>query len=411
MFLRSACSIGAAIALSFSLYSQTRPSNPTPTTPTSPNPGGGIGNTGRSTIPSTTTINPTNPTVERPIFLTGRVVLDDGTAPPEPVAIQRLCGANPHTETYTDGKGHFSFEWGQRLGVMPDASEDNFGRAPGMSNGGAIGTSGAPTSRSADQMMMGCELRAQLAGFRSDSIQLGNHRSLDNPEVGTIILHRVGNVQGVAISATTLMAPKDAKKAYEKGINDLKKDKPEEALKDFQKAVDVYPKFAAAWYELGRVQRGLKDLDGAKKSWTQALESDSKYVKPYIELAELYFNNQKWQEVKDTTDRLLALDAIDFPLAWYFSSVANYEMKDFDAAEKSAREGVKNDTSNTIPRMNQILGVLLANKADYAGAADSLRNYLKVAPNGPEAENVKKQLSVVEKRMQATATPEKENKQ
>jgi tetratricopeptide (TPR) repeat protein len=338
-------------------------------------------------------------------------MLDDGTPPPEPVSIQRVCGANPHTEAYTDSKGRFSFEWGKSLGVMPDASENNIGnRMPGMSSGSSLGGTGGMSQRSPETQMMGCELRAQLPGFRSDSVSLTQHRSMDNPDVGTIILHRMANVQGLAISATTLMAPKDARKAYEKGLNDEKKSKLDDAQRDFEKAVEVYPKFAAAWYELGCVQRDQKNVEGAKKSWTQALVADPKYVKPYLDMVEISFHDQKWEDVKDGTDRLLSLNAVDFPRAWYFNAVAKYELKDFDAAEKSARDGVKNDPGNTMPRINQLLAVLLAGKQDYPGAAEALKNYLKVAPNGPEAETVKKQLAVVEQRMQANAAPKEEQK-
>src|SRR5260370_26485488 len=133
MMFRPAFCFGAAIALSVSLYAQGgRPSTPTPTptpTPTIPtNPGSTIGNPSRSpfpTNPSTTT--PQTPTFDRPIYLSGRVMLDDGNPPPEPVTIQRVCGTSPRTEPSTDSKGRFSFEWGNRLGGMPDASEDTFG--------------------------------------------------------------------------------------------------------------------------------------------------------------------------------------------------------------------------------------------------------------------------------------------
>src|SRR5205809_80391 len=62
--------------------------------------------------------------------------------------------------------------------------------------------------------LMGCEIRAALPGFRSDVVNLSGRRAFDNPDVGTIVLHRLANVEGVTISAVSLQAPKDAKKAY-----------------------------------------------------------------------------------------------------------------------------------------------------------------------------------------------------
>jgi regulator of sirC expression with transglutaminase-like and TPR domain len=91
---------------------------------------------------------------------------------------------------------------------------------------------------------------------------------------------------------------------------------------------------------------------------------------------------------------------VNFPEAWFYNAVANYELKNFDAAEKSARAGLKADTDHSQPRMNQLLGVVLASKQDYAGAAESLKNYLQIAPNGPDAEMVKKQLATIEQKIQ-----------
>jgi tetratricopeptide (TPR) repeat protein len=357
-----------------------------------------------------------NQGLDRPIFLSGRVMLDDGTPPPESVAIQRICLANPRTEAYTDTKGHFSFQLGQRLGVMPDASEEAGPRDPGMGMGsgmgsgmGQMGSMGGMRNSSAS--LMGCSLRASLPGYRSDSVDLTNHRALENPDVGTIILHRIGNVQGLTISATSAMAPKDAKKALEKGQNDVKKGKWEDAQKEFEKATTLYPKYASAWYELGRAQEHLKNNDEAKKSYAQSLAADSKYVNPYNQLAAIAVREGKWQEVKDTTDRLLSLDPMNFPEAWFYNAVANFQLKNYEAAEKSARSGLKVDTDHTRPQMNQLLAVLQAGREDFAGAAESLKNYLHIAPNGPEAETVKKQLAIVQQKLQTGTSAQKEDKQ
>src|SRR5947207_410927 len=108
MIIRSACCFGAVFALSVSAFAQGgRPVNPNPT-PT--NPGTSVPGPGRNTSPfPTTNPNTNNPNtmgMDRPIFLSGKVVLDDGTAPSEPVAIQRTCMTTPRTGANTDSKGH-----------------------------------------------------------------------------------------------------------------------------------------------------------------------------------------------------------------------------------------------------------------------------------------------------------------
>ena len=239
---------------------------------TSRNPVGGP-----TTSPSNTTTQPnlnTNPgnlpsDLDRPVYLSGKVVLDDGTPPPDAVTMQLLCGGSPRNVGYTTTKGQFSIDLTDRNNNarFTDASQ---GGSSSTWDGSGIGntqttnsSTGALTqSRIGTKTnFLGCELLAVLPGFRSDHIDLYNRRSMDNPEVGTLVLHRLGSVQGFTVSATTTMAPKDARKAFEKGRNAAKKEKWDEAETEFQKAVDEYPKFASAWYELGYAQQKKNNLD------------------------------------------------------------------------------------------------------------------------------------------------------
>src|SRR5258706_14114749 len=102
----------------------------------------------------------------------------------------------------------------------------------------------------------------------------------DNPDMGTIILHRLGNVEGTTISAVSLRAPKDAKKAFDKANDLLKKKKIPEAQKEFEKAVTAYPEYAAAWYGLGRTLEAQNHADEAHKAYDRSLASDPKNLFP-----------------------------------------------------------------------------------------------------------------------------------
>src|SRR4051812_22169519 len=81
-----------------------------------------------TTRPPTTT-NPTQPNNTQtmpttPIFISGRVMLEDGSAPTESAVIERVCSGVAHSEGYTDSKGYFSIQLGaQNNGVMHDASK------------------------------------------------------------------------------------------------------------------------------------------------------------------------------------------------------------------------------------------------------------------------------------------------
>jgi len=380
--------------------------------------GPGAPGAGRGTLPtpSTTTTNPSQPNqtnMPQPIFVSGRVLLEDGEPPSEPVVIERVCNGSPHSEGYTDSKGYFGLELGSKLnGAMRDASESSgfdFGADSGVGTGmpGSKITSMSGTSPfTSDNRFMNCELRARMAGYRSQSVSLATRRPLDNPDVGVILLHRLApNESGGTVSASSLLAPKDARKAYEKGVEALKKHKPEDAEKDFEKAVEAYPTYAAAWFELARLRQESGQADIARKSLDQAIKADPKFVPPYLEIALIEMRAQRWKELAEVTDQIIKLDSFDYPQAYLMNAVAKFNLQDINAAEKSALEAEKLDTRHVFPKSLHLLGVIRAQRQDYSGAAEKFREYLKFAPAASDAAQVRAQLEQVEKQT-AQAKPD-----
>ncbi|MEQ1886610.1 MAG: tetratricopeptide repeat protein [Bryobacteraceae bacterium] len=358
----------------------------------------GVGNS-RGTRPSIGETDMNLPT-QRPIFLSGKVMLDDGTAPQEPIRIQRVCGANGRTEGFTDRKGHFSFELGRNQGFQ-DASDNPFdqGAAPGF--GSQRGMGGLNGRNPIERSLFGCELRASLPGFRSESVPLANIHYLDNPDIGTIVLHRVAKVNGLTVSATLALAPKDARKAYEKGQELLNKRNSEEAIKYFQKAVDVYPRHAAAWFELGKIQEGRDLLAEARKSYQQSIGADSKFIPPHQKLATMAANEKQWQEVADHTGEVLKLDPLDYPDMYYMNGVAQFELKYYDLAEKQMREAIRLDSTKKMLRAHYVLGLALAQQQKFGESAQSLRTFVDGAGDSPDMAIVRAQLAQVEESAQA----------
>jgi len=332
--------------------------------------------------------------------------MEDGTPPPEPVVIETICSGSPHGEGHSDTQGYFSLELGSRRGMIQDASE--FSSVSGMSaSSGMPGMGGSSPfggiGDSSDRKYMGCDLQAKLAGYLSQTVPLAGRRPMDDPNVGTILLHRIGPAEeGKTISAVSLAAPKDAKKAYEKGMDALKKKKFEDAQKNFEKAVEIYPKYATAWYELGVLQAVQGRGEVARKHFDTALENDPKFIKPYLQIAVLALQTQKWQELADVTQKTVKLDPFDYPQAYFFNSVANYNLQKMDLAEKSALEAERLDTRHQFPKNSHLLGMILAMKKDYTGAADRWKTYLKFAPAAEDASKVRQQLAEVEKITAAT---------
>jgi tetratricopeptide (TPR) repeat protein len=333
-----------------------------------------------------------------PIFLSGRVLFDDGSKPNTNIVIQRVCFGNPIPETHADSHGRFSFQVGQNQYAISDASVDSSSQGMPLGYGGrqspnqqmaGTGLSQAITER----QLQRCEIQAAYPGYRSDVISLATHRSLDSPDLGVIVLHRLSNVQGTTISMTSALAPKKARKAYEKSLQLASKGKLDAAETHVQEAVTVYPKYAEAWYQLGRLQQARRDVEAAKKSYAAALQADSKYVSPYEQLALLAAQEGKWQEAADQSRQAVSLNPVEFPEAWYLNALANYNLKHADVATKSAEETLRVDGRHRFPQVETLLAQIYADKGDYSAAAEHLQAYLQLRPDAQNAAALKQQLA------------------
>ncbi len=349
--------------------------------------GGGRQGTAQPATPERT--QPSIPDIPRPIYLSGSVRLSDGSIPPTSVVIERVCAGVTRPEAYTDSRGNFSFlVGGQNSAIIPDAS---VGADPFSRNGQSTVT---------ERSLTGCEIRASLAGFQSDSIILGFRQALDDPEIGVIHLHRLANVEGYTFSISTAAAPKDARKAYESGLNSVKKQKWPDAERDFSKAVQIYPKYAVAWYELGRVYQQQKKYDDANRAHMEAIKIDSKYINPYGQLIVISTAQQKWDDVAQYTAQITRLNPYLSPEIYFYGAVANYNLKNIETAEGHARQAAKLDTQHRIPRIDHLLGLIMVQKQDYKAAAEHIRAYLKWSPDATDAETVRQLLDDLEKEPQ-----------
>jgi tetratricopeptide (TPR) repeat protein len=359
--------------------------------------------------PPTTGSTPTSPGMSpslpapdvtpRPMFLSGKVIVDDGTPLTDSVMIQSICKGRIRTEGHTDSKGHFSFEINSLKESSAAENDQAIDSSPGLGRDQSqtgFGQTRVGSNPVSDYLRF-CEFQAVLPGFTSQVVEVaGRTSNMGITDLGTIALHRMGEVQGFTISATSARAPAKAKKEYEKGLELVKKEKWDPALASFQKAVEVYPEYAVAWLEMGRVQVQKGDLGAARQSFHQSLSADSKFVGPYHELAQLAVREKQWQEAIDTTDTVLKLNPVNFPGDWMLNAVGNFHLQHLDAAEKSALRGLEVDRQHQIPKLEYLLGIILAEKHDYNGGLEHIRNYLRLAPHAADAETAQKQAEQLE---------------
>ncbi len=370
----------------------TNGTNSTSGTSNATNTGSSTGNsTDASTSSRSTTGLGTRSTTRGPLslFVNGNVALEDGSAPPTGVVIERVCGGQTTKEAYPSPDGSFSFQVGANNYVSQDASDDVQARIlnPMGSSSGSTSNPMIGTTR-----LIGCELRAQLGGYRSNVVPLNISQAIGNYNIGTIVLYPAVRVPGITVSVTDMAAPKKARKSLEHGENALKQKDFSGAEKYLGAAVAAYPRYASAWFRLGQTYE-MSHRDGeARNAFAKALEADGNYVGPYVELARMAALEQKWEETADLTDHALKLDPLDFPYGYYLDALSNFNLNRLDTAEKSARMLERLDGQHRYPEVYLLLANVFRRKHDAAGEAAQLWDYLKCAPQAANAPQVRARL-------------------
>lgn len=380
--------------------------------------GGGSTGTGTRSTP-TPTITPTTPSrtippyqqPQTPIFLTGNVVMDDGTPPTDRVSIERICNGRATREAYTDSRGYFSFSiGGPTMNTMPqDASESG---NPGIDTPGifpsSAGLGGAPggTTQNLQQALIGCELRASMPGTLSGMIELADHvmSNMSDPNVGTLVLHRIGKVDGSSISITSLKAPKGARKAFDRGSKELKKDQYDKAKADFTLAVGAYPDYAEAWAKLAQVLLHDKEYANAISASQKSIAADNHFVEPYFSLIAASADQNDWKATASYSDTLLSLDGYHYPAAYYYNALAYMELNNLEKAQNSIVAARKYDLNSSLPKAVLLMGEIMMRRENYTEAVKAYKAYLERFPSGPSSEFARNQLNAAQTKL-AAATP------
>jgi tetratricopeptide (TPR) repeat protein len=398
LFVVLALAMGLLVPVAVAQKPPAQPSTP-PNRPATPPPPGS---------------QPVQPREDLVMFLQGRVATDDGTPVPHDAVVERVCNNKVLQQVYASSHGDFSMQLGSRADSFLDASGDP------PSQSGASKDSMMGISR---RELANCELRAMVSGFHPSAISLmGLTPDSSGMEVGDIVVHRATKVKGMTLSAAPYKAPNDARRAYEKGLEAERKSRLAEARQYFEKAVEIYPKFANAWFHLGAVLQNLAQKESAHAAYTHATTVDSKFLPPYLSLASMAYEAGDWTQVLKLTNHVLDLDPFkytnvtgyimdldsqDYAEAYFYNSFANYKLNKIEEAEKSGLKAERLDLRPRYPQLHLLLAKIFAQKKNYAGAIVETKLYLELAPHSKGEDQVREWLAKLEKLNGLTSGSEK----
>ncbi len=337
------------------------------------------------------------------------MTLDDGGAPPQPVVVELVCNGRARPIAHTDLKGGFGFRLGDRSAeVMGDASVSG---VPGGPQGGPLATlandgfdsapldrgfgglSGRTAHRPGMVDLTGCELVARLPGYSSSRLYLGRRSAVGDSNLGTIVLSRLRQIDGSAVSSTSLAAPPKARRFFEKGLQEARTGKsgPRRAIGPLERAVQEYPAYANAWAMLGELRAQTGDLQGAREALERAIEADERYLRPYPPLIQLHLSRNNWEDAARLADTLARLNPY-LTEARFYHAYAAFNLRDLEAAERSLIAMQTAEDAGRFPQRHRMLAFIHLQRRDFPQAAEEMRAFVKAAPQDPQAQAIAKKL-------------------
>ena len=299
------------------------------------------------------------------LFLQGHVVTASGEPAPERVLIMLECEGIAIRQAYTYKRGYFRFSpTAESLGLFSDLSI--------------------------------CVLYGEAPGYRSDRLRLMAPRTGGQAGnyVGQIVMESIDGVLGHTVSMTTASAPGNSRQAYDKGMRLLQAKNPnyKKAIGHFDRAVEIYPGFAAAWLALGEARLGSGDEAGAGQAFARSLEADPKFLPPYDYTMKIALDRREWAKLEGLTDRYVELSPKSAE-ARLMGTIAAVNLDNLPKANALASSILAMGEGTDWPLTYFLMAKIHERRAEFKMAAEYYRAFLCLSPNSETASQIEKRLS------------------
>jgi Flp pilus assembly protein TadD len=190
------------------------------------------------------------------------------------------------------------------------------------------------------------------------------------------------------ISVDQLLIPHEATKEYEKGSKDAKAGLCDRAVPHFRKAVELAPKYGAAFNDLGNCLKTLGDSSAAESAYEKAVELHAT-VYAAINLADMYVLEKHYDPARQLLESTISRSPEEGDV--YFALCRVYfEQGRLKEAEKAGLEA--HSRLHRTADVHLLLAKIYLAVNNQTALISQLETYLKESPNGPAAEQIRKTL-------------------
>ncbi|MBZ5571478.1 MAG: tetratricopeptide repeat protein [Acidobacteriia bacterium] len=203
------------------------------------------------------------------------------------------------------------------------------------------------------------------------------------------------------VSVLDLNIPSKARKEFERASAQIAKNAWNKALEHLQKAVAIYPQYAAAYNNLGVAYAHLGDRDLERAALHKAVSLNDHFAPALTNLARMAIVDRNLPEAEAMLSRATAVDPNDLQVLVLLAKLQLLN-RHFEEAIASCHK-VHSMQHSSLSLVHYIAARALEGENRPADAVSELHTFLDEEPSGPGAEAARKELAVLENRARLSA--------
>lgn len=191
---------------------------------------------------------------------------------------------------------------------------------------------------------------------------------------------------GVVFAQTV---PEEAQKAYERALTHLGSNRPELGISELKGALAIFPEYFLALERLGVELLNREKFEEARPYLEKAVAVNDKSSNCWYGLAFVYYALNLPEKAVDAAKKAATL-APDSPDIALMLGISLRKQKQYTEAEKSLLKAKKLSDGKSADIYWNLALLYAHNLKNYRLAAEELENYLKIKPDHPNAELLRK---------------------
>ena len=253
-------------------------------------------------------------------------------------------------------------------------------------------------------------VRATLQGYDPGEAHIdfrNGDRTLQNVDIPLTPQKREerGSPDGT-VSAGALKIPENARKEFEHGSRLLNEKKDlSRSIAAFQRAIQMYPAYAEAYFLMGTALVQAGDSSAAEASLRKAIDLNARMSAPYYPLVLLLFGERRYSEEEKLLLEAQKLDPVDWRFAFELAR-CHAQQGQWDSALRYGLEASSRDTVS--PKVHLLLADIYSNSNRPREAVAELELFAKLDPGSSYMGRVREVLPVLRERSAASTLPSPE---